>query len=69
MSEKITSHRELKVYRLSFDLGMELFAITKAFPKEEIYSMTDHIKIRGDRKIFIIFAPRSGILIQLKAVP
>jgi len=50
MSEKITSHRELKVYRLSFDLGMELFAITKAFPKEEIYSMTDQIR-RSSRSV------------------
>ncbi|MFW5793792.1 MAG: four helix bundle protein [Bacteroidota bacterium] len=50
MSEKITSHRELKVYRLSFDLGMELFAITKAFPKEEKYSLTDQIR-RSSRSI------------------
>jgi len=50
MSEKITSHRELKVYRLSFDLGMELFAITKTFPKEEVYSMTDQIR-RSSRSV------------------
>ena len=38
---KIRSHRELEVYNLSFDTAMKIFEITKRFPKEETYSLTD----------------------------
>lgn len=33
---RITSHKELQVYQLSFETGMEVFHITKTFPKEEL---------------------------------
>ncbi|WP_352421930.1 four helix bundle protein [Proteiniphilum sp.] len=48
--EKIKDHRDLKVYRLSFDLAMEVFQITISFPKEEKYSLTDQIK-RSSRSV------------------
>jgi len=35
--EKIRKHTELKVYQLSFEAGMEIFEMTKKFPKEEKY--------------------------------
>ncbi|MBA7539165.1 hypothetical protein ES705_31444 [subsurface metagenome] len=35
--EKIRTHRDLKVFQLSFEAGMEIFKITKSFPKEERY--------------------------------
>ena len=44
MSEKIKSHRELRVYQLSFEAGMEIFNISKSFPKEETYSLADQIR-------------------------
>lgn len=47
---KIKDHRDLKVYRLSFDLAMEIFQITISFPKEEKYSLTDQIK-RSSRSV------------------
>jgi len=37
MSEKIKTHRDLKVFQLSFKAGREVFRITKSFPKEETY--------------------------------
>ncbi len=36
--------RDLKAYRLGFKLAMEVFQISKGFPKEEIYSLTDQIR-------------------------
>ena len=37
-------HRELEVYKLAFKCAMEIFEISKSFPKEEIYSLTDQIR-------------------------
>jgi four helix bundle protein len=47
---KIRSHRELEVYRLSFEIAMKIFEITKKFPKEETYSLTDQIR-RSSRSV------------------
>jgi len=38
---KIKTHKELDVYKLSFDAAMRIFEISKKFPKEETYSLTD----------------------------
>lgn len=50
MSDKIKIHQELKVYQLSFEAGMEVFRMTKSFPKEEMYSLTDQIR-RSSRSV------------------
>lgn len=42
--EKIRTHKDLKVYQISFEAGMMIFHISKKFPKEEIYSLTDQIR-------------------------
>ena len=42
--KKIRTHKDLKVYQLSFEAGMEVFELTKSFPKEELYSLTDQIR-------------------------
>ncbi len=34
---KIRSHNELDTYKLSFSLAMQIFELTKTFPKEEKY--------------------------------
>ncbi|PZD76623.1 four helix bundle protein [Mesonia sp. K7] len=47
---KIASHRELKVYQLSFEAGMDIFHLTKTFPKAETYSLTDQIR-RSSRSV------------------
>ena len=41
--ELIKSHKDMRVYQQSFDLAMEIFLVTKKFPKEETYSLTDQI--------------------------
>ena len=33
--------KNLKVYQLAYQLAMEIFEISKKFPKEETYSLTD----------------------------
>jgi four helix bundle protein len=38
---------ETKVYQLAFELAMKIFEISKRFPKEEIYSLTDQIRRSG----------------------
>jgi four helix bundle protein len=47
---KIRSHRELEVYTLSFETAMKIFKISKGFPKEETYSLTDQIR-RSSRSV------------------
>jgi four helix bundle protein len=43
-------HRDLKVYQLAYKLAMEIFNESKAFPKEERYSLTDQIR-RSSRSV------------------
>jgi len=47
---RIGSVRELKVYKLAFQAAMEIFEISKSFPKEETYSLTDQVR-RASRSI------------------
>lgn len=49
-SRRINSVRDLKVYQLGFDTAMELFNISKSFPKEEKYALTDQIR-RSSRSV------------------
>ena len=42
--------RDLKVYPLAYKLAMEIFNESKAFPKEERYSLTDQIR-RSSRSV------------------
>jgi len=50
MTKRINSVRDLNVYRLSFDVAMEIFEISKDFPIEEKYSLTDQIR-RSSRSV------------------
>ena len=50
MGKKITVHTELDVYRKAFDAAMEIFVLSKSFPKEEVYSLTDQIR-RSSRSV------------------
>ena len=43
-------YEDLKVYQLSYRLAMEVFEISKSFPKEEKYSLTDQIR-RSSRSV------------------
>ena len=44
MSVKIVKHQDLDVYRKAFEAAMQIFELSKAFPKEETYSLTDQIR-------------------------
>ncbi|HBS84997.1 MAG: four helix bundle protein [Bacteroidetes bacterium GWF2_38_335] len=48
--KKIRSHRDLKVFQLSFEAGMQIFEMTSSFPKEEKYSLIDQIR-RSSRSV------------------
>lgn len=36
--------KELAVYKKAFELSMKIFEISKSFPKEETYALTDQIR-------------------------
>jgi len=47
---KIRTHTDLDVYRMAFEAAMEIFELTKRFPAEERYSLTDQIR-RSSRSV------------------
>ena len=47
---KIQQHTELEVYKKAFDAAMLIFQLSKKFPKEETYSLTDQIR-RSSRSV------------------
>jgi four helix bundle protein len=47
---KIRTHKDLEVYHLAFKAAMQIFEISKRFPKEETYSLTDQIR-RSSRSV------------------
>src|SRR3982750_4513608 len=47
---KIQRHRDLEVYCKAFGVAMEIFTLSKKFPKEETYSLTDQIR-RSSRSV------------------
>ena len=44
------NHKETKVYKLAFEQAMDIFETSKAFPKEEIFSLTDQVR-RSSRSV------------------
>ena len=52
MGRAIKSVMDLTVYRSAFELAMEIFEITKKFPKEEVYALTDQIR-RSTRSVSV----------------
>ncbi len=47
---KIRSHRELDTYEIAFQAAVEIYNLSKLFPKEETYSLTDQIR-RSSRSV------------------
>lgn len=43
-------HRELRVYQLAFESAVEIYELTKGFPADERYSLTDQIR-RSSRSV------------------
>ena len=46
----VKSVNDLTVYSLSYELALEVFELSKSFPKEELYSLTDQLK-RASRSV------------------
>lgn len=46
----VKSFKETAVYKKAFALAMEIFEISKTFPKEETYSLTDQVR-RASRSV------------------
>lgn len=46
----MSNFKDLIVFKKSFELAMEIFELTKTFPKEEKYSLTDQIR-RSSRSV------------------
>ena len=47
---KINSAKELKVYQEAYELAMDIFQLSKEWPPEEKYSLTDQIR-RSSRSV------------------
>jgi len=48
--EKIRTHKDLKVYLLAFETALQVHEISKSFPAEEKYSLTDQMR-RSSRSV------------------
>ena len=46
----LRGHRDLKVYQLAYNLAMQIFEESRAFPHEERYSLTSQIR-RSSRSV------------------
>jgi len=49
-NRQVKSVRDLEVYKLSFNSAMEIYEMSKDFPREERYSLTDQIR-RSSRSV------------------
>ena len=47
---KIRSHKDLIVFKCSFDLALQIHQLSKSFPPEEKFSLTDQIR-RSSRSV------------------
>ncbi len=50
MSTRIRVHTDLVVYQKAFEAASTIYELSKAFPKEETYSLTDQIR-RSSRSV------------------
>ncbi|MFC1521486.1 four helix bundle protein [Elusimicrobiota bacterium] len=46
----IKSHKDLEVYKKAFEVSMQIFEITKRFPRDERYSLVDQVR-RSSRSV------------------
>lgn len=51
----VKTFKDLTVYKKAFELAMEIFEISKSFPREETYSLTDQIR-RSSRSVAVCVA-------------
>ncbi len=51
----MASYKDMIVYKKAFELAMDILELSKKFPKEETYSLTDQIR-RSSRSVCANFA-------------
>ncbi|MEO8404337.1 MAG: four helix bundle protein [Chitinophagaceae bacterium] len=51
----MSNYKDLLAYKRAFKLALDIFKITRRFPKEELYSLTDQIR-RSSRSVCSNFA-------------
>ena len=49
-SKRLNSIRDLDVYNIAFETAMTIFKISKTFPKDEKYALTDQVR-RSSRSV------------------
>lgn len=49
-SNLIKHQQDLEIYKIAFDTAMKIFELSKKFPREQIYSLTDQIR-RSSRSV------------------
>ena len=47
---KVADYKQLRVYQLAFETAMEVFSLSKKYPSEEKFSLTDQIR-RSTRSV------------------
>lgn len=47
---KIATHKDLRVYQAAFSVAMDIYKLSKSFPSEEKFSLTDQIR-RSSRSV------------------
>jgi len=50
MSRLVVKHQDLDVYRKAFEAALKIFEVSKKFPKDETYSLTDQVR-RSSRSV------------------
>ncbi|QKQ75222.1 four helix bundle protein [Nostoc sp. TCL240-02] len=50
VKELVRKHQDLEIYKMALDMAMQIFELSKKFPVEERYSLTDQIR-RSSRSV------------------
>jgi four helix bundle protein len=59
MNKSIKTFRDLQVYQIAHALAMRIFELSKSFPAEERYSLTDQVR-RSSRSVAVNIAEGWG---------
>lgn len=57
--EAIKDHKDLAIYKIAFEAAMKIFELSKKFPVEERYSLTDQIRRSDARRLATASLSRS----------
>ena len=63
-TRRINSVRDLEVYKLAFETAMEIFEMSKQFPKEETYSLTG--QARRPSRLVLRILQKDGVNFQMQ---